>query len=56
MRILKMNYPEWHYLVFGCFGAALYGAYPPLYGVAFGKMYDVSKITTCKLGVVTVVT
>ena len=42
-RILKLNSPEWRYLVIGCFGAALYGAYPSLFGLAFGGIYEVSS-------------
>lgn len=41
-RILKLNSPEWKYLLIGCFGAALFGAYPFLFGIAFGGIYEVS--------------
>ena len=40
--ILKMNAPEWKELFVGCIGASLWGAYPFLYGIAFGKIYEVS--------------
>ncbi|CAB3994659.1 multidrug resistance 1 [Paramuricea clavata] len=35
-KILKWNAQEWNVLVLGCIGAALYGSYPFLYGIAFG--------------------
>ena len=41
MRILKQNAPEWKYLLLGCFGAVLFGAYPPVYGNTFGGIYEV---------------
>ena len=33
-------------MLLGCFGAALYGAYPFLYGIAFGEVLHVSKHIT----------
>lgn len=41
-NILKWNAPEWKFYVLGCMGAALYGAYPFLYGIAFGEVLHVS--------------
>ena len=37
-----MNAPEWKELIVGAIGAGIFGAYPFLYGIAFGKIYEVS--------------
>ena len=44
MTILKTNAPEWKELFVGCIGAGLWGSYPFLYGIAFGKIYEVSSV------------
>ena len=46
LSILKLNVPEWKYLVVGCIGSALYGAYPFLYAISFGGITDVC-VTFC---------
>ena len=41
--LLKLSAPEWKYLLIGCFGSILYGAFPFLYGKAYGGLFDVSS-------------
>ena len=43
LSLLKMNATEWRYLLIGCFGSGLYGAYPFLYAIAFGGFNEVSS-------------
>ncbi|CAB4008047.1 multidrug resistance 1-like [Paramuricea clavata] len=35
-----MNAPEWKHLFVGCIGSGLWGAYPFMYGIAFGRIYE----------------
>jgi hypothetical protein len=41
-----MNAPEWKQLFIGCIGAGVWGAYPFLYGIAFGQIYEVSLVVS----------
>lgn len=41
-NVLKKNSPEWKYILLGCFGAGLFGTYPPLFGYSLGGFFDVS--------------
>ncbi len=41
-KILQKNSPEWKYLLLGCIGSLLFGAYPPLFGYSLGGVFDVS--------------
>lgn len=43
MRLLKLNAPEWHYILFGCAAAIVVGASFPAFAVLFGEMYGVSR-------------
>ena len=42
--LLKANATEWRFLLIGCFGAGLYGAYPIFFATAFGGFTDVSMV------------
>jgi hypothetical protein len=39
-----MNAPEWKHLFVGCIGSGLWGAYSFMYGIAFGRIYEVSSV------------
>lgn len=39
-RVLKMNKSEWHYILIGCIGCALYGAYPFLFAICLAGVFD----------------
>lgn len=41
-RILKYNAPEWPYMVFGSFGAAINGGVNPVYSLLFSQILAVS--------------
>lgn len=41
-RLLKLNSPEWPYILFGCGAAMVVGASFPAFAVLFGEMYGVS--------------
>lgn len=43
-RLVKLNSPEWPYILFGCGAAMVVGASFPLFAVLFGEMYGVSSI------------
>lgn len=48
-KVLQKNSPEWKYILLGCIGAALYGAYPPLFGYSIGGVFGVSVyVKICK--------
>ena len=40
-RILRLNSPEWPFLLLGVLGAALMGGSIPAYAVVFGKVLGV---------------
>jgi hypothetical protein len=42
LEILKMNKTEWHYLLFGTFGAAINGAFPFVFAFLLGEIFGVS--------------
>ncbi|XP_028401686.1 multidrug resistance protein 1-like [Dendronephthya gigantea] len=39
-KVLQKNRPEWGYMLLGCIGAAIFGAYPFLFGLSLGGIYD----------------
>lgn len=41
-RILKYNLPEWPYMLFGSFGAAINGGVNPVYSLLFSQILAVS--------------
>lgn len=41
-RILKYNAPEWPYMLFGSFGAAVNGGVNPVYSLLFSQILAVS--------------
>ncbi|KAJ8255334.1 hypothetical protein GJAV_G00203690 [Gymnothorax javanicus] len=44
-RIMKYNAPEWPYMVFGSFGAAVNGAVNPLYSLLFSQILGTFSMT-----------
>nr|XP_040221248.2 multidrug resistance protein homolog 49 [Anopheles coluzzii]XP_040221249.2 multidrug resistance protein homolog 49 [Anopheles coluzzii] len=44
MRLLKLNAPEWHYILFGCAAAIVVGASFPAFAVLFGEMYGILSV------------
>ena len=45
-RILKYNSPEWPYMLFGSFGAAVNGGVNPVYSLLFSQILAVGMATT----------
>lgn len=43
-RILKYNAPEWPYMLFGSFGAAVNGGVNPVYSLLFSQILAVSVL------------
>lgn len=43
-RLLKLNSPEWPYILFGCGAAMVVGASFPTFAVLFGEMYGILSI------------
>lgn len=48
-RILKYNAPEWPYMLFGSFGAAVNGSLSPLYALLFSQILGVGPANIFKL-------
>ena len=46
-KILKYNAPEFWYIVIGCFGSALFGSNPFVYGIAIGGVFEVRSFDVC---------
>uniref|UniRef100_A0A182FDS3 ABC-type xenobiotic transporter n=1 Tax=Anopheles albimanus TaxID=7167 RepID=A0A182FDS3_ANOAL len=44
MRLLKLNAPEWPYILFGCSAAIVVGASFPAFAVLFGEMYGILSV------------
>ncbi|XP_055625929.1 multidrug resistance protein homolog 49 [Toxorhynchites rutilus septentrionalis] len=43
-RLLKLNSPEWPYILFGCGSAIVVGASFPAFAVLFGEMYGILSV------------
>ncbi|XP_058456656.1 multidrug resistance protein homolog 49 [Malaya genurostris] len=43
-RLMKLNSPEWPYILFGCGAAMVVGASFPLFAVLFGEMYGILSV------------
>lgn len=43
-RLVKLNSPEWPYILFGCGAAMVVGASFPLFAVLFGEMYGILSV------------
>ena len=41
MRVMKMNSPEWHYIVLGCLCAIVSGIIQPAFAVIFAEILTV---------------
>lgn len=41
-RLLKMNGPEWMFILVGCIAAIIVGASLPAFAILFGEVYGVS--------------
>lgn len=41
-QLMKLNAPEWRYLLVGCIAAMLHGATFPIWAVLFGDFFGVS--------------
>merc|ERR1719209_582822 len=44
MRIIRMNTPEWPYVLVGLFGAVVMGGAMPVYAILFGEVLGVLKL------------
>lgn len=42
LRLLKLNSPEWPYILIGCISAIIAGASLPAFAILFGEFYGVS--------------
>jgi cobalamin synthase len=42
MSILKVNRPEWFYILVGCIASVITGSALPVYGLVFGDIIGVS--------------
>ncbi|XP_055605924.1 multidrug resistance protein homolog 49 [Uranotaenia lowii] len=43
-RLIKLNSPEWHYILFGCASAIVVGSSFPAFAILFGEMYGILSI------------
>ncbi|KAH8372084.1 hypothetical protein KR093_010043 [Drosophila rubida] len=41
MQLMKLNAPEWRYIVWGCIAAAMHGVTFPLWGLFFGDFFGI---------------
>ncbi|XP_062131687.1 multidrug resistance protein homolog 49 [Drosophila sulfurigaster albostrigata] len=41
MQLMKLNAPEWRYIVWGCIAAAMHGITFPLWGLFFGDFFGI---------------
>lgn len=39
-RIMRLNAPEWHYILLGCLGSIMFGAVQPAFAVIFASILD----------------
>lgn len=43
-KIVKLNTPEWPYLLMGCISALVVGASFPVFAILFGEVYGVCSL------------
>lgn len=43
LKLMKLNGPEWPYILFGCLSAIILGITFPAFAFLYGEMYGVSK-------------
>ena len=41
MQLMKLNAPEWRYMVWGCIAASMHGITFPLWGLFFGDFFGI---------------
>lgn len=41
MQLMKLNAPEWRYILWGCIAAAMHGSTFPLWGLFFGDFFGI---------------
>ena len=41
-KLFQKSRPEWGFMLIGSIGAAIFGAYPFLFGLSLGGIFDVS--------------
>lgn len=44
MQLMRLNAPEWRYILMGCIAAMLHGATFPIWAVFFGDFFGVSQV------------
>ena len=50
IRIMKVNSPEWPYVLFGILASVVVGAWIPVYAVLFGEVLgSLSKVRSHKI-------
>jgi hypothetical protein len=47
-RLMKMNAPEWKYILVGCLAAVINGGIQPSFAVIFGKIVGVGELLLTK--------
>ena len=45
MRVIKMNLPEWPYILLGLLGSIVMGGAMPVYAILFGEVLGVLKLS-----------
>ena len=43
-RVMKMNSPEWFFIVLGCFGSIVNGGVQPAFAIIFSEILEVIKL------------
>lgn len=43
-KLMKVNSPEWAYLLFGCVGCIINGGLVPIYAYFYGQVFEVKYI------------
>lgn len=51
-KLIKVNSPEWIYLLFGCIGCSVNGGLVPIYAYFYGQVFEVRLICFTKISLI----
>lgn len=52
LKLMKLNAPEWPYILFGCLSAIILGITFPAFAFIYGEMYGVSKVLSININLI----
>lgn len=51
-KLIKVNSPEWIYLLFGCIGCTMNGGLVPIYAYFYGQVFEVRLMRPIQISLI----